>query len=278
MKAHWNVRPSFSVLTALFLLFGIFLMVPGLATAQSAAENESVGRSADASPGAVSPEAGHDGTIDVLKSDGCDMDSVSDCEGNSRVTDLVLGTPGVARTLTQSESFQVQTGAPANSVHVSDNGNVGFGTQTPFGRLHVVAKPGEATAGDIFVLDDNGNLELGGLLTEASSRLLKENFTLVDGHTVLETLVNIPISTWNYKTDDAVVRHMGPMAQDFFAAFRLGTDDEHIAPLDVNGVTMAAIQALYQTEQAQADRIATLEEQNAQLLQRLQSLEALIQK
>ena len=281
MKANWNARPSFSVLTALLLLCGIFLMAPGQATAQTVEQNRANGRADSAVPtGPVAPDPGPDGTQDRLGADGCDID---DCSKWSTVrreveADLDLGTPGVARMLTQSQSFQIQTGAPVNSVHISDNGNIGFGTQAPFGRIHVVAKPGDATTGDIFVLDANGNLELGGLLTEASSRLLKENFALVDGHSVLDALADLPISTWNYKTDDASVRHMGPMAQDFYAAFGLGTDDEHIAPLDVNGVAMAAIQALHQKEQAQAERIASLEAQNAQLLQRLEALEALVQK
>ena len=282
MKAHRNARPSFSVLTALLLLFGIFFMAPGLATAQTQGPDDENGRPFGATPGAPIPAPDEGGTVDRLGADGCDLD---DCSGWTGGTDgkeiqdpIALGTPGVARMLTQSQSFQIQTGAPVNSVHISDNGNIGFGTQTPFGRIHVVAKPGEATTGDIFVLDENGNLELGGLLTEASSRLLKENFTLVDGHTVLETLATMPISTWNYKTDDASIRHMGPMAQDFYTAFGLGTDAEHIAPLDANGVAMAAIQALHQKEQAQAERIADLETQNAQLLQRLEALEALVQK
>ena len=277
MKANWNARPSFSVLTALLLLFALFLMAPGQATAQEGANGRPAGAVA---PGPVAP-APAPNAPERLGPDGCDIDDCSKwsgVRGREVEADLDLGTPGVARMLTQSQSFQIQTGAPVNSVHISDNGNIGFGTQTPFGRIHVVAKPGDATTGDIFVLDENGNLELGGLLTEASSRLLKENFALVDGHSVLEMLADLSISTWNYKTDDASVRHMGPMAQDFYAAFGLGIDAEHIAPLDANGVALAAIQALHQKEQAQAERIASLEAQNAQLLQRLEALEALIQK
>ena len=114
------------------------------------------------------------------------------------------------------------------------------------------------------------------MLTEASSRVLKENFADVDGQDVLNRLAALPITTWNYKSDNPAFRHMGPMAQDFYAAFGLGADAEHIAPLDANGVAMAALQALYANGQAQAERIATLEQQNADLLQRLQALEALV--
>jgi len=67
----------------------------------------------------------------------------------------------------------------------------------------------------------------------------------VNGFEVLEKLAALPVSTWNYKGDDPAVRHMGPMAQDFAAAFGLGDDDRVINLLDANGVAMVSIQALY---------------------------------
>ncbi len=35
------------------------------------------------------------------------------------------------------------------------------------------------------------------------------------------------------------------MAQDFYAAFKLGEDSRHITTVDAEGVALAAIQALY---------------------------------
>jgi hypothetical protein len=67
----------------------------------------------------------------------------------------------------------------------------------------------------------------------------------VDGFAILEKLAGLPISSWSYKRDDPAVRHLGPMAQDFFAAFGLGGDDRMINMVDANGVVMVAIQALY---------------------------------
>jgi hypothetical protein len=158
-------------------------------------------------------------------------------------------------------SFQIEPEAPINSLHIAKDGDLGLGTESPKGRIHVVDQEN-----DIFLLDNNGNLELGGLLTEASSVFLKENFTPVDGQDVLQVLADLPISTWNYKTDDASVRHMGPVAQDFYAAFGLGQDAEHLAPLDANGVTMAALQAMY-------TRLIALEQQNAQLQAQLDAIQ-----
>jgi len=45
---------------------------------------------------------------------------------------------------------------------------------------------------------------------------------------------------------DSTTKHLGPVAQDFHAAFGLGTDDKHIATVDADGVALAAIQGLNQ--------------------------------
>jgi hypothetical protein len=79
-----------------------------------------------------------------------------------------------------------------------------------------------------------------------SDRASKEIITPVDGREVLARLREMPIRTWSYAGQGPAVRHMGPMAQDFAAAYGLGADDKTINPLDANGVALAAIQALYE--------------------------------
>ena len=56
------------------------------------------------------------------------------------------------------------------------------------------------------------------------------------------------IATWNWKSQDASIRHMGPMAQDFHAAFGLGETDKGISTMDADGVALAAaaIQGMHQ--------------------------------
>lgn len=78
-----------------------------------------------------------------------------------------------------------------------------------------------------------------------SDRNAKENFAPVDSLEVLVRLAALPIETWNYKAEDPVVRHMGPMAQDFYGAFGLGEDEKRIHTIDAAGVALASIQALY---------------------------------
>jgi hypothetical protein len=72
----------------------------------------------------------------------------------------------------------------------------------------------------------------------------------VDGYEILEKLAALPISTWNYTAEGVAVRHLGPMAQDFAAAFGLGDSDKVINMVDANGVMMVALQALYRRVQA----------------------------
>src|SRR5262249_4439624 len=99
-----------------------------------------------------------------------------------------------------------------------------------------------------------------------SDRNAKENFRAVDAKRVLEGLAAMPISSWNYKTQDKTIRHIGPMAQDFAAAFEIGEDEKHIATVDAAGVAFAAIQGLNQKlEEALKDKEAQLKAQGADL-------------
>ena len=59
----------------------------------------------------------------------------------------------------------------------------------------------------------------------------------------------MPMSAWDYKTQDASIRPMGSMAQDFSAAFGLGEDDKRIPNIDSDGVFVGAIHPLYHLNQ-----------------------------
>ena len=85
---------------------------------------------------------------------------------------------------------------------------------------------------------------------------------------MLEKVVALPLSSWNYKADTST-RHIGPMAQDFYAAFGVGPDDKHIATVDADGVALAAIQGLNQ-------KLEETRAENAELKQRLEKLEQLM--
>jgi len=73
----------------------------------------------------------------------------------------------------------------------------------------------------------------------------KENFHPIDGEQILSKIKEIPITEWNYKGNDPSIKYIGPVAQDFYAAFHLGgTDSLGISTLCFDGINIAAIQAL----------------------------------
>jgi hypothetical protein len=128
------------------------------------------------------------------------------------------------------------------------------------------------------------NLPAGsGVFNCTSSRYTKENFLLVNGADVLSRLRNTPVSTWNYISEGKDVRHMGPMAEDFYQAFQLGTGNTSIGVQDLAGVSLAAIQTLdartleLQRKTAEVEQLRTqvndLRSMNAAIEQRLAALE-----
>jgi hypothetical protein len=99
----------------------------------------------------------------------------------------------------------------------------------------------------------------------SSSRELKTDFAVLDGKDVLAKLDSMPISSWRYRTEDEAARHFGPVAEDFRAAFQLG-DGRHISNVDASGVTMAAIQGLYDVvREREATLVARLEKREEEL-------------
>jgi hypothetical protein len=112
-----------------------------------------------------------------------------------------------------------------------------------------------------------------GSWTALSDRAGKDDIAAVDGDDVLAKVAAMPMWTWRYKDEAESIRHLGPMAQDFHAAFGLGDSDRHIASIDADGVALAAVQGLVRKIKAQEVRIASLERANEELAGRLDRLE-----
>ena len=107
-----------------------------------------------------------------------------------------------------------------------------------------------------------------GTFDNHSDRNEKQDFEPVSSSHVLDEVLRLPVSEWSYKVDPKT-RHIGPVAQDFYSVFNIGTDDKHIAPIDEGGLAFAAIQGLDQKLEKQRA-------ENAELKQRLETLEKII--
>lgn len=106
----------------------------------------------------------------------------------------------------------------------------------------------------------NGNgayLTNGGTWTNTSDKNLKEDFLQVNGQEILNKVSSLSIQQWRYKGTSEY--HIGPVAQDFKAAFNLGIDDKSISTIDPAGVALAAIQQLIKENQELKKRIEILE-------------------
>jgi hypothetical protein len=137
-------------------------------------------------------------------------------------------------------------------------GYVGIGNAAPQHPLHMAS---------------GAYVTTGGVWTNASSRALKVDFVTVDRAALLRTLATLPIATWSYRAEGAGVRHLGPTAEDFYAAFGLGDGGAAIGTVDADGVALAAAQALYQLTQAQQAELAAQQARIERLAARLAALE-----
>ena len=157
----------------------------------------------------------------------------------------------------------------------ADSNNVDF-TSTAADQFSV-----RTTGGARFVsgIDGSGNPTAGvtlapggGSWASLSDRAAKTAVDPVSGRSVLAKLDSLPVSTWRYRSQDDSIRHIGPMAQDFYRSFRVGEDRRHIDSVDADGVALAAIKGLHRElraerrhRTAQSRRIDRLEHRVAAL-------------
>ena len=183
--------------------------------------------------------------------------------------------------------FRIRPGAPTSSIDINSAGQVGVGTASPSARIHVqqnapLAEPvvalkvrnndASVPAGteDRFTVDSAGNVTARGTISQLSSRSAKEHFEEPPAHVLLARLETLRVPSWSYIGAAAGERHIGPVAEEFHAAFQVGGDPRFLAPADVAGVALASVKALQSEVQARDARIAELE-------QRLLHLEILLE-
>jgi hypothetical protein len=118
----------------------------------------------------------------------------------------------------------------AGTAKLAINGNVGIGTTNP---THKIMLSGGAWSD-------------GTVWTDVSDRNLKTNFTTLDPQTILGKIASLSITQWNYKSESTETKHIGAVAQDFYAQFNLGglSGETSISAMDTGGVALLGIQAL----------------------------------
>jgi hypothetical protein len=146
-----------------------------------------------------------------------------------------------------------------------------YGRQTaaaPRGERYVYVGP--FNAGLTIAVWNGARLTDGGIWSNASDKNRKTDFANVNPREVLEKLTALPVRQWRYTNEDAGVKHLGPVAQDFQTTFGLGTDDKSIGTVDADGVALAAIQGL---NQKLREELSRRDAENAELRRRLERLE-----
>ena len=164
-----------------------------------------------------------------------------------------------------------QSNAVAERVRITSTGNVGIGTTNPtLGPLQMAS---------------GAYVSAGGVWTNASDRNLKENFVPVTPAAILQKIDALPLTEWNYKNEDPSVRHIGPVAQDFYSIFGVGNSSTSISTIDPSGIALAGIQALDAKGDQQDSQLAELKGQLdaktaeiRSLLERLARLESLLER
>jgi Head domain of trimeric autotransporter adhesin/Chaperone of endosialidase len=169
----------------------------------------------------------------------------------------------------------VVTSISPNQFLVRAAGGVVFWS-TPSSRIDVISQP-----------DSPGVRLFSGASgwSPLSDVRSKENFRDLTHEDVLGRIAQMPVREWNYIAQGAGIRHMGPTAQDFHAAFGLGESDLRINTIDADGVALAGVRALEARTRslpgdtlALREQMAALTRENDDLRARLARLESLLVK
>lgn len=182
---------------------------------------------------------------------------------------------GVASTSTSGTVLEVSASSdPAIVFRDRDEGAAWSMTAKGGDELFEVTNPDGDVSWSITV---DGDLTIPGSLTAAgtiypSDFNIKNNIVPVDSKDMFKRVAEMPISTWTYNSDKKGTRHMGPMSQDFKAAFNLGDKDTAINVVDAGGVALAAIQGIDQVIKEKDAKIEALEMKQKRMEQQLQTL------
>jgi hypothetical protein len=234
--------------------------------------------------GTTAPE----GRLDVHGADD-DDEAAFILRRGSRNSFLKLRGPGGSPFSSDILVAQNDTGVEEIAIQISNTNSARFGEVYLVGGnvgIYTTAPSFPLQVGTDTTNGNGAHVTAGGAWTNGSSREFKEGFEALDPVAILERLVALPITKWRYK-QSAEGEHIGPVAEEFRAAFGLGHDDRYIATVDADGVALAAIQGLNAKLRAEVEatredldakqaEIDALKRQNNELERRLERLEGLL--
>jgi hypothetical protein len=152
-------------------------------------------------------------------------------------TALQMDVSSISNGYAKLQAIKSSGSAFGNLVLNAAGGNVGINTSAPVYPLE---------------MGSGAFCSVAGVWTSVSDRNVKENFTAITPGEVLAKVASLPITQWKYKIEPSGIKHIGPVAQDFHAAFGLGDSDKAIGSVDESGVALAAIQGLNQKLESEA--------------------------
>lgn len=201
------------------------------------------------------------------------------CGGKSNRTNgdysAIIG--GLGDTLTSFADYSLAFG---RGVYISTSYRVAFFDSVAWGKLTLNRDDRTSIPSGVIQAGPNSGggggggayLSSFGTWTNASSRSFKDNFTSYNREDLFRKISSMPLEFWQYRNSDE--RHIGPMAEDFSAAFDVGIiretdgqrENQYLAAGDVAGVALAGVKELIQL-------VNELKEENQELKSRIEELE-----
>ena len=198
----------------------------------------------------------------------------SQSNNTSGSNNVSLGYTALITNISGGNNTAVGNGADVNAGNIDNASAIGAGakvnnsnsmafgstsvTAWAFGRTSINASMA-LQVGSAATNGNGASLTSGGVWTNASDSAKKENFTTIDGASLLTKIKQLPITRWKYKGTDEY--HIGPMAQDFYSLFNVGVNNTSISTLDPAGIALKAIQYQQTLLEAEQTKNATQQKQ-----------------
>ncbi len=125
---------------------------------------------------------------------------------------------------TWTDTLVIENGAPAGSLYIESEGNIGVGMTSPTEKLSV-----------------DGNISATGSITQGSSREFKNAVASISTVEAMETLTNLNPVRFKYKTDTTGEEHLGFIAEDV-PELVATHDRRRLNPMEISAVLVKVVQ------------------------------------